>query len=194
MLDWYSRVTPTMHVDKTIWCSLSRDDQVALREMANIEFYENPEIRGTKLVWDIVPDDYVLDRSLYSTVENALNEKMLDRSVRLIRMIWNSRQTGDQRENEELLRKTIIASGKLLRLFPWVDEGMPLADFKEPNFNPIGPGKDESNWMDTKHFLVTKADLDKTNLLLSGFASTPSGLLRIRNILGCLPRTMTSGS
>jgi hypothetical protein len=86
---------------------------------------------------------------------------MLDQYVRLIRMIWNSQQTGDQRENEELLRKTIIASGTRLRLVPWVDETMPLADFEDPNFNPILDGAHELHWFDKRHFLETKSDLDK---------------------------------
>jgi hypothetical protein len=88
-----------MSVDKAVWLTLLRDDQAEFRMRANIEFYENPEIRGVKLVWDIEPDDHAIDRSLYYYIENALNEQMLDRHVRLLRMIWNSHQTEDQRDS-----------------------------------------------------------------------------------------------
>jgi hypothetical protein len=160
--DWISGYPSTVYVDKTVWCSISNEDQLMLRATAIIKFYENPESRGTCLVWNIVPDDQDIDRKLLYEVDTAPSEKCLDRAVRLIRMIWNSRQPGDQRENEELLRQSIISSGKRLRLFPWIDEKLPTADFSDPKFNVFGYGPHESNRWDSHHFYTIQADLEKT--------------------------------
>jgi hypothetical protein len=160
--DWISRTITTILVDKTVWCSLSRDDQHMIRAMATIEFYENPDDRGKQLVWHITPDDQAIDRKLLYAVKTAMSEEVLDRATRLLRMIWNSRELGAQHENEEDLRLTIIESGKRLRLYPWYDDQMPMADFNKPEYNIYGPGPLESKRWQARHFLDTQADFEMT--------------------------------
>ena len=87
---------PMMSVDKTIWNALPSADQVQLRRVADLVFYPSPEYRGVKLVWDIKPDNYSIDRNLYYGIQTARSEQILDRQVRLMRMIWNSRQQGER--------------------------------------------------------------------------------------------------
>ena len=62
-------------------------------------------------------------------------EEDMDKHVKLLQIIWNSRRFGHQRKIEEYLQDAIVLKGTNLHLYPWFDPKLGLADFALPKFS-----------------------------------------------------------
>ena len=151
----------TLYVDMGVWNSLAKDDQeILLRHVDHVEAYPDVEVQGVKLIWDIDPDYFTLDQELYWAVAYlAQDESDMNKHVKLLRMLWNSRREGRQLENEEYLRQAMLEKGKALHLYPWVEKGMHLADFEDPKFSPMTTMEHTSNWFDRERFAESMHEL-----------------------------------
>ena len=145
----------TLYVDMGVWNLLAKDDQeILLRHVDHVEAYPDVEVQGVKLIWDIDPDYFTLDQELYWAVAYfAQDESDMNKHVKLLRMLWNSRREGRQLEN---VRQAMLTKGKALHLYPWVEPGMQLADFEDPKFSPMATMEHTSNWFDRQRFADAK--------------------------------------
>jgi hypothetical protein len=84
----------------------------------------------------------------------------MNRHVKLLRLLWNSRPKEHQSENEKYLRQEILDNGKLRHHFPWIAHDIELADLRDPKFFfPIETSDHTSNLFDEQHFGVNEFDL-----------------------------------
>ena len=153
---------PRLQVLRTSWSLLSHAEQeTLLTYVTGIDFQEDidemyPEL---KLVSKIEPDNLKLDYDLLSAIERGVDEADMNRHVKLLRLLWNSRKKGSQTENEEYLRQVILDNGKSRHRFPWIANDIGLADLKDPKFLPMATDDHTSNWFDKEHFETLRFEM-----------------------------------
>jgi hypothetical protein len=111
------------------------------------------------LVHQIEQDNSKLDYDLFSAIQRGVDEADMNRHVRLLRLLWDSRPKGHQHENEVILRAKILDNGMSQHRFSWIAPDIELADLNDPKFRPVDTETHTSNWFDREHFEHQNSDL-----------------------------------
>ena len=134
----YGLPRPRIAVDYKKWSLLSHPEQdVLLNYVSGIDFLRDLPPTELKLVHKIEPDNSKLDYDLLSAIQRGVDEADMNRHVRLLRLLWNSRPKGHQHENEMILRAKILDNGMFQHRFPWIAPDIELADLEDPKFLPM---------------------------------------------------------
>jgi hypothetical protein len=117
----YGLPRPRIAVDYRKWSLLSHPEQdVLLNYVSGIDFLRDLPPTELKLVHKIEPDNSKLDYDVLSAIQRGVDEADMNRHVRRLRLIWNSRPKEHQYKNEVIPRAKILDNGMSQLLFPWI--------------------------------------------------------------------------
>ena len=73
--------------------------------MSKLDFLRDLPSTDIKLVHKIEPDNSKLDYDLLSAIQRGVDEADMNRHLKLLCLLWNSRPKGYQHENEKKLQQ-----------------------------------------------------------------------------------------